>query len=116
MAGVSSRYPAIQLWFDRIFAEEWMHIISHILLYTVLALILIWLLDYTGMQILWVFPIVLIVGVIQEVIQASIAGISFGWMSVFDLSVDLAGGLLGSVLMGFRRRKPVQARTKYSQK
>ena len=94
--------------FDAIFAPTWMHVLMHALLFAGLGMILMLtfrlpLSPRTGAVILGV---VLGVGLLQEGFQAFSQGFFSLSGTIFDLGVDLAGGLAGLMLMGWMRRSP----------
>ncbi|RPI33136.1 MAG: hypothetical protein EHM70_06945 [Chloroflexota bacterium] len=87
--------------FDAIFAPTWMHILMHALLYTVLVVLLLVMFRW---QASWktaarALSIVLVVGCAQEGLQSLGAGIFYASAALFDLGVDLAGGI-GGILIG----------------
>ena len=46
-------------------------------------------------SVIGVLGLVLIVGGLQELLQLPVKGRAFGWPEIFDLGVDLLGGILG---------------------
>jgi VanZ family protein len=101
--------------FDAVFSPEWVHVGMHAGLYFVLGILLAHTLrvntDWQG--VLLVMGIILGVGVLQELFQLFSQGID-PFQSVaqaragFDLSVDLAGGLLGLGVLAFYKNKPAR--------
>ena len=83
--------------FEAIFAPEWMHWFTHALLFggLVALFVIVLRLNLDRKTALIALALVFGVGFLQEVFQALSQG-SFSLAgSVFDLGVDLVGGLLG---------------------
>jgi VanZ family protein len=94
--------------FDTIFAPTWMHVLMHAWLFAGLGMILMLtfhlpLSPRTGAVTLGV---ALGVGLLQEGFQSFSQGFFSLGGTIFDLGVDLAGGLAGLMLMGWMRRSP----------
>ena len=95
MAWASGRSPVMNLWFERIFSPPWMHVVMHAGLYAVLAVMGAMLARQFGRPLYFGLAGVLVIGILQEVIQTTLAGRAVGGGELFDLGVDLSGGLLG---------------------
>jgi hypothetical protein len=97
--------------FDTIFGPEWMHWLMHAALYAGLAILslLVFNLPLDHRTVLLVLGIVLLVGVIQEGMQLLSAVQIVSWNSIFDLGVDLIGGMIGlGVVWGIRKASGVR--------
>jgi len=97
MAWLGRFSPAYRRAFEAIFAPEWMHWIMHALLFggLVALFVIVLRLNLDRKTALIALALVFGVGFLQEVFQALSQG-SFSLAgSVFDLGVDLVGGLLG---------------------
>ena len=99
---LAERSPSTGRVFDWVFHAEWMHIFMHSLLYLLLALVTCLIfrsLAHTSLRLIWlaglVLALVLAVGLLQEGMQLLTRGRAFGSPELFDLGVDLLGGLLG---------------------
>ena len=95
MAWASGSSPVLNLWFERIFSPPWMHVVMHAGLYAVLAVMGVTLAHQFGRPLYFSLLGVVLIGIIQEVIQTALAGRAIGSGELFDLGVDLLGGLLG---------------------
>ncbi len=95
MAWFSGRSPLVNQWFERLFSPPWMHIVMHAGLYAVLAALGVLLARQFGRPLCLSLLSVALVGLLQEVIQTTLAGRVVGSGEWFDLGVDLTGGLLG---------------------
>lgn len=84
-------------WFDRLFGPEWLHIVSHLLLFVGLAVLLArgfgW--GIRPKPALLIFGAALGAGLIQEGLQALSLGELDPLGALFDLGVDLSGAGLG---------------------
>ena len=97
MAWLGRFSPAYRRAFEAIFAPEWMHWFTHALLFggLVALFVIVLRLNLDRKTALIALALVFGVGFLQEVFQALSQG-SFSLAgSVFDLGVDLVGGLLG---------------------
>lgn len=91
--------------FNSIFADDWVHVVAHGILYAVLAgALYLWIAPTLERPLGWraaiqkLLPVILIVvgtGVLQESIQILPLGVAFSSEEWFDLRVDLISGLLG---------------------
>ena len=100
MAWLGRFSPAYRRTFEAIFAPEWMHWFTHALLFGGLAALFVLVLRLNpDRKTTWmVIALTLSAGVLQESFQAFSQG-SFSLSgSVFDLGVDLVGGLLGLLI------------------
>ena len=95
MAWASGSWPVMSLWFERIFSPPWMHVVMHAGLYAVLAVMGVMLAHQFGRPLYFSLLGVVLIGTLQEVIQTALAGRAIGGGELFDLGVDLSGGLLG---------------------
>lgn len=99
--------------YDQVFAQDWVHITAHILLFAVLAYN--WLQLFSHLQrwaaLLSLLAFTLLVGCIQETAQYLTASVykPLPWEIAFDLFVDLAGSILGAIasawFLHFRKRE-----------
>lgn len=104
-----------RLQFDAIFGPEWVHWVMHGVLFACLALLLpaSYRRPLRWRDRLQVVGVILLSGVLQEIFQALQKGFLYLGGAVFDLGVDLAGGLIGLLLAqflglvqsGFRERR-----------
>jgi glycopeptide antibiotics resistance protein len=95
--------------FNWVFRAEWVHIISHSLLYLLLALViclLLYRLARVSMHLAWLGGLVCAVGLLQEGMQLLTRGRAFGGPELFDLMVDLSGGFLGWLIFRWLSRRP----------
>lgn len=83
-------------------SPEWVHVVAHAVLYAGLALLLAFSLRLprNWLSALFLFFVVITLGLGQEGLQLVAKGRSFGKAEVFDLGVDMLGGLLGWWLWG----------------
>lgn len=98
----------LRIHFDHIFAPEWMHVIGHLVLFSVLVFLILntFHLPFDWRTLLLLLAAILIVGLLQEGLQLPTKGRAFGWPEVFDLAVDLVGGVLGvSFFIAYRWRQ-----------
>ena len=97
-----------QVVFDFVFGPPWMHVVTHALLFAVLAYLLAVVFSAligasaSGQSrlllvVIAVFAIALMVALLQEIIQLTYKGRSFGDAEWFDLGVDMIGIGLGLV-------------------
>lgn len=98
-----TRYSATyNRWFQTVFTPEWTHIVMHALLYGVLAVLLTTTLPPIYCRPRWILALVLVVACLQEGIQLIYTASLPGSDEVFDIGVDMLGGLAG-VLITQRR-------------
>jgi len=100
MAFLGRIWPAFGRLFNFLFAPDWVHVLMHALLYTVLAYLLAGWIRPTSLQNgLKLLGLILLVGLLHESLQLFSAGNWPGWgPELFDIAVDLTGGLLGLLL------------------
>jgi hypothetical protein len=91
--------------FNTIFAPGWMHILMHALLYVGLSVLvmLTFRLPLSVRTMAITLGVVFGVVLLQEGFQAWNQGIFSLGGSIEDLAVDLAGGVLALMIMGWRR-------------
>ncbi|MDH5505806.1 MAG: VanZ family protein [Anaerolineae bacterium] len=84
-------------WFDALFGAQWVHIVMHAALFAglVIILALVFEVALNAKTASLLLLAVLLVGVLQEYFQTASAGRPFGGPEIFDLKIDLWGGLLG---------------------
>lgn len=100
----SSLYRGV---FTEAFGPEWRHVIAHLLMYAVLCILIVVMLKWparpealTPWLALGLIGVVLAVGIAQESLQWLSQGVT-PWQgealaaSLYDLGIDLSGGLLG---------------------
>ncbi len=106
VAWFSSLSAETTTWFNRVFGPLWVHIVMHAGLYLVLTLCLAWLAGERWRQ-RWplILAAVALVGVSQEMVQMWGAGRWPGADEMFDLAVDVSGGLIGLGLFALARSR-----------
>lgn len=86
--------------FDALFSPEWVHWLMHTVLFAGLVLLLP--ISYRRplrlVDALWLLGAILLTGVLQEIFQILQKGFLYLAGAVFDLGVDLGGGLVGLAL------------------
>ena len=100
MRQVSYQWQAV---IDSSFSGEWRHITMHILLFAGLVLLLFAMFHLPWSRRGWLEAAVavLIVGAVQEIIQAITGASAATWSgAIFDLVIDLIGGALGVGVWG----------------
>lgn len=87
--------------FDALFRLEIMHILMHLLLFGGLVLLIVktFQLPLNRKSALLLILLILSTGLLQELLQLLVKQRDFGWSEVFDLGVDLAGGVLGWLIL-----------------
>ncbi len=99
--------PAYRRAFNAFFAPPWMHILMHAALFAGLVILTAhtFRLPPTRKTALLLLGVVLAVGLLQEAFQLFSRGLKPGWGEVYDLGVDLVGGVMGmGIWMLFARR------------
>jgi hypothetical protein len=96
----------IRRYFDALFMMEWVHVLTHLLIYAGLVLLVFstFKLDLNLKSAILLVGVILAVGGAQEVFQLQVKGRAFGTPEVFDLGVDLVGGALGWLYLYWRSR------------
>ena len=83
--------------FDSIFSPERVHIIGHLLIFSTLAVLFLrtnrWPLNRNA--VIWLLGLILMSGGLQELLQLPTKGRALGAPEIFDLCVDMVGGILG---------------------
>jgi hypothetical protein len=94
---------------NKIFALVWIHVLMHAILFAGLGVLLLltFHLSLSIRTMAITLSVVFGVGMLQEGFQAFSQGTFSLGGSISDLAVDLAGGLLGLMLMGWMSRNPV---------
>ncbi len=101
--------------FNFIFGPPWMHVVTHAVLFAVLAYLLAVIASkvvggQSNGRVIVVMAIVviaaLLIALLQEVIQLGYKGRPFGYAEVFDLGVDMAGVCLGLTFFWWRNGRP----------
>lgn len=106
MAWFSQRIPGFDRLFITMFASDWAHIAMHAFLYAVLAYAVALLIGWDRARILPILAVVLATGIAQEILQPLPAGILPSQAALFDLLVDLMGGMAGwAFFTAMKRRK-----------
>lgn len=110
LAAIGHFSPAFQHIFDRIFSPNWVHIVMHVVLFAGLSglLMLAFRLSLSARTIAITLGVVIAIGLLQEGFQAFSQGFFSLAGATSDLAVDLAGGALGLMFMGLKRRNPVR--------
>ncbi len=86
-------------------APEWVHILAHLILFSGLAVLIV---RTFKLHLNWQTAVVLLVAIlltagVQEVFQLQAKERGFGWPEVFDIGVDLMGGVVGSSFLLFQK-------------
>jgi hypothetical protein len=89
--------------FNAIFEPAWMHVVMHAALFAGLAflLVLAFQIPLNRNTAVTVIGTILLVGVFQEVLQSISTGQFMVLPALFDLCVDLTGGLAGLLAAGW---------------
>ena len=101
--------------FDTVFGPSWMHVVTHAILFAVLAYLLTTIVRTPvgkqgyGRVMIVVIIATLLIALLQELIQLGYKGRAFGYAEVFDLGVDMAGVCLGLALFWWRNGRVVEA-------
>jgi len=90
-------WPAFRKIFNPIFSPDWVHIVMHTLLYSVLVFLLAQAISPISLKAgLFLVGLGLLVGCMQESLQLLSARAWPGWPpELLDLSVDLMGAIIG---------------------
>ena len=98
--------------FDWAFKSNVIHILMHIFLYAILAWLISLVFSDERKQIspIKVILIVLGVSVLQEMIQLVSIKCPVGWDDIFDIFVDISGGLIGVFLFRLKKRRHLNTR------
>lgn len=94
--------------FNTVFGPSWMHVVTHAILFAVLAYLLATIVSALagkqgyGRVINIVILATLLIALLQEIIQLSYKGRSFGYAELFDLGVDMVGVCLGLMFYAWR--------------
>lgn len=90
-------WPSFGRIFNPIFAFDWVHVLMHAFLYTVLAFLLAqWFAPISRQNVLVLVGLGVLVGCLQESLQILSMHARTSWPAeIEDLSVDLAGTLIG---------------------
>jgi hypothetical protein len=85
-----------------IYHAEWAHIVGHLVVFSGLVILslLIFRLPQNRRTAIILTVILLAVALVQEALQLQWKGRAFGWPEMFDLGVDLVGGMIGWWLYG----------------
>ena len=104
--------------FDWAFRSGITHILMHLFLYAVLAGLVSLVFSSKKKQIspIKIILIVLGVSVLQETIQLVSIRYPVGWDDVFDVLVDLSGGLIGLFIFRWRKGKYLTTKPKKNTK
>lgn len=100
---LSMKFSMVRRYFDPVLAPEWMHVLGHIFLFGILAVLLVRVfnLPFNIQTAILLGFMILITGGLQEILQLQSKGRPFGMPEVFDLYVDVIGGLLGWLVFWF---------------
>ena len=106
---LTKSFPLVRRGFDLFVGTELAHVIGHIILFGGMVVLLLYLFNLPqtrGIAVMLGFC-VLVVGLGQEFLQLQVKGRMFGWPEIFDLVVDLTGGVIGWLvyprLLGYSR-------------
>lgn len=93
--------PAYQRIFDALFTPDWVHVVMHLLLFVglIILLALVFRPVLNSRRALALLCVVLLAGLFQELFQAWSSGVFYLPGVLFDLGVDLSGGLIGLALV-----------------
>ena len=95
--------------FDFVFGPPWMHVITHALLFAILAYLLASIVStmFGNLSTARIMAVVLVatvlVAVLQEMVQLWYKGRLFGYAEVFDLGVDVVGVCVGLTFFEWRQ-------------
>jgi hypothetical protein len=105
-------WPAFRRHFDAIFYPDWVHVLMHIILFAGFTLLVSWnyRLVLSPVSTAGVLLAVLVVGILQEALQSLSQDIFWLPGVLFDLGVDLIGGLLGLAIWRLLERKTTNKR------
>jgi hypothetical protein len=83
-------------------SPEWVHVAAHTALFAGLVLLLVFVLRLprNWLSALFLLTVVMALGISQEGLQLVAKDRGFGWPEVFDLGVDITGGVIGWWLWG----------------
>ncbi len=86
-------------------APEWVHILAHLILFSGLAVLIVrtFKLSLNLRTAVVLLTAILLTAGMQEVFQLQAKERGFGWPEVFDIGVDLMGGVVGSSLLLFQK-------------
>jgi VanZ family protein len=100
---LTMKFSLVCRYFDPVLALEWIHILAHMFLFGVLAVMVVQVfnLPFNIQTAILLGSMILITGGLQEVLQLQVKGRPFGMPEVFDLYVDIVGGLLGWLVIWF---------------
>ncbi len=90
--------PKLDIWFNTVFAPEWVHIVAHITLFMVIGLLIPWVFFQKSpvKSKLWKTTLVVLgIGIVQEIFQLLVKQRAFDFREVFDLVVDLGASVVG---------------------
>lgn len=93
-------WPAFRRHFDAVFYPDWVHVLVHIILFAGFTLLVAWnyRLVLSPVSAAGVLLAVLVVGILQEALQTLSQDIFWLPGVLFDLGIDLFGGILGILL------------------
>ena len=94
---------------NRTYAPEWVHVIIHLFLYSILVFLIINAFNpkYDQLSTLIIIAVILVAGGLQESLQLIEKNRFFNWNDLFDIGVDIAAGMLSWILVQNIRRKQV---------
>lgn len=98
--------------FNFVFDPPWMHVVTHALLFAILAYLLASIVSAMfgdlsiGRVMALVVAAAVLVAVLQEIVQLWYKGRSFGYAEVFDLGVDVVGVCVGLGFFWWRHWRP----------
>ncbi len=97
------KFSLVRRYFNPVLAPEWIHILAHMFLFGVFAVMIVRVfnLPFNIQTAILLGIMILITGGLQEVLQLQMKGRPFGIPEVFDLYVDIVGGLLGWLVFWF---------------
>jgi hypothetical protein len=100
IAWLSQQWPPARRIFEMLIISEQVHIVMHLLLYTSLSFVLSCLspLKPGWRKLTLILLLILGVGLLQERIQVWFQGRHLGIGELYDVAIDLSGGLIGSSL------------------
>ncbi len=97
VAWLASQWPPISSVFTKLTEAEWVHITMHLLLFSVLSWVYCYLspLKKGWHKLFLILTLTLFTGLLQESLQVAVQNRALGIGEIFDLGVDLTGGLIG---------------------
>ena len=105
LSGLQKEFAVLLRPLNFLIAPEWVHILAHLILFSGLVVLIV---RTFKLPLNWQTAVVLLAAIlmtagVQEVFQLQAKERGFGWPEVFDICVDLMGGVVGSSLLLFQK-------------